>query len=173
MKTQKILRNLLIALVIAALVSICYSIITLSKNYKVYAETESNNIIIGEAEEDAQEITPYSLGASLSLSINSGDGKVWATVKNDYTIFPGTISVIVQLYCSDTYAESYTQMTLVCANSIGDLDMGKTISTEASTGGAEKFWLARMRYKIDKASWTSKQTAACRISADGEFLGYI
>lgn len=125
MKTQKILRKCLIALVIIALVSICYSIITLSQNYKVNAKAESNNIITGEAEEDAQEITPYSLGASLSLSINSGDGKVWATVKNDYTIFPGTISVIVQLYSSDTYAESYTQMTLVCANSIVDLDMEK------------------------------------------------
>ncbi len=118
-------------------------------------------------------MSPYGLATSLSLSINSGNGKVWATVKNDLTVFSSTVIVIVQLYSSDSYAESYTQMELVCMNSIADLNIGKTITTEAETGGVEKFWLARMRYKVDNGSWSSRQTGACRISASGEFLGFI
>lgn len=50
-------------------------------------------------------MSPYGLATSLSLSINSGNGKVWATVKNDLTVFSSTVIVIVQLYSSDSYAE--------------------------------------------------------------------
>ncbi|MDE7379458.1 MAG: hypothetical protein K2N14_00255 [Clostridia bacterium] len=122
------------------------------------------------AEDDAGEIQPR--WTDLSLSINGGNGKVWATVKNDFTLFFSTVTVVVFLYSSDTYAESYEDMTLVSTNEIRDLDVGKTITTEAETGGVEKFWLARMRYNINSGGWESRQTAACRISGTGEFLGY-
>lgn len=69
--------------------------------------------------------------------------------------------------------EIVLKVTKISLKMIADLDIGKTISTEAETGGVEKFWLARMRYKIDSNSWSSRQTGACRISASGEFLGYI
>lgn len=173
MKITKTLKTLILILTVMTIVSCCFCIFAVNQTYKVYAETEDNNIALAEENGEAYEVTPFTLSASLSLSINGGNGKVWATVKNDYTLFPGTISVIVQLYSSDTYTESYNDMTLVSANSIGDLNMGKTITTESETGGVEKFWMARMRYKIDKNSWTSKHTAACRISANGDFLGYI
>lgn len=173
MKAVNALKKSIFALVVVTVVSLICSVVCLSQNYKVYADAASESIIEAAEEGDATEVTPYALAASLSLSINGGDGKVWATVKNDYTVFPGTIGVIVQLYSSDYYAESYKEMTLVSANATVDLDMGKTISVEVSTGGVEKFWLARMRYQIDKSSWNSRQTVACRISADGEFLGYI
>ena len=132
------------------------------------AETE------GAVSVQAESASPR-LFAHLTLSISGGDGRgnIYATVKNEFTLFPSTVVVIVQLYSSDTYAESYEQMTLVSANSTSDLDMGNTITTEASTGGVEKFWLARMRYKIDNGSWEYRQTAACRISGSGEFLGYV
>lgn len=64
-------------------------------------------------------------------------------------------------------------MTLASYNETGDLDMGKTITTEASTGGVEKYWLAKMRYKINNDEWKSKDTGVCRISGSGEFLGYM
>lgn len=124
------------------------------------------------AEEGDEGINPR-LFTSLSLAINCGDGKVWATVKNDFTLFPSTVIVIVMLYSSDTYAESFEYMDYVCANVSNDLDMGNTLTVESPTGGEEKFWLARMRYKINNDDWESKQTTACRISADGEFLGYV
>ncbi len=173
-KLSRLLTYLTVVLVCALIVVSTFAVISVNKVFKAYAETEQT--ISNEDPElkgqDGQAGT-YGLGTSLSLSINGGNGKVWATVKNDFTFLPSTVIVIVQLYSSDTYAESYTEMELVCMNSIGDLDIGQTITTEAETGGVEKFWLARMRYKIDGDIWQSRQTGACRLSATGEFLGYI
>lgn len=163
-----ILKITIVVLSLVAFVFMLLSIFSINEIYKAYAETE-NEVMLEEEQEDEYKISPLALTASLSLSINCGDGKVWATVKNDYTIFPGTVIVIVQLYYSDYYAESYKDMILASVNTIADLNMGSTISTEASTDGVEKFWLARMRYKIDSNSWSSRQTGAIRVSAEGEF----
>lgn len=174
MKLSKLIKFTTALLVVALIVVMTLSIMSLKNVYKAYAETEQAvREEDPELKNESNSVSPYGLTTSLSLSINSGNGKVWATVKNDLTVFSSTVIVIVQLYSSDTYAESYTQMELVCMNSIADLDMGKTISTEAETGGVEKFWLARMRFKIDGGSWSSRQTGACRISASGDFLGFI
>lgn len=110
---------------------------------------------------------------SLSLSINGGDGKVWATAKNDFTLFPATVIVIVELYSSYEYYESYEKMTLITANTSMDLNFNKTLVAEASTNGEQRYWQARMRYKADNRDWKSEHTATCKIGASGEFLGYI
>ncbi len=174
MRINKLLKGATVLLLCAMVVVMILSIMSLNNVYEAYAETEQTvRAEDPELENESSQISPHGLTTSLSLSINSGNGKVWATVKNDLTVFNSTVIVIVQLYSSNTYAESYTEMELVCMNSIADLDMGQTISTEAETGGVEKFWLARMRFKIDGSSWSSRQTGACRISGSGEFLGYI
>ncbi|MDE5789181.1 MAG: hypothetical protein K2H78_02065 [Clostridia bacterium] len=116
-------------------------------------------------------VSTYEL-ADLSLSINGGDGKVWATVRNDFAWFAPKVVVIVLLYSSDTYCESYLDMRMESSNEIADLNMGKTITTEAPTGGVEKYWIARMRYKINNGEWKSKDTGVCRLGPSGEFLGY-
>ena len=118
-------------------------------------------------------VEPYGLYVVLSISIDCGNGKVWTTVKNDFTLFPATVNVVVELYSSTTYTDNYQNMTLESINSITDLNMGKTIRTEASTGGTEKYWLGRMRYKKDNSAWKTDDTGVCRISANGEFLGFI
>lgn len=170
MKKTTIFRNIMLA-VLVTLLFVFITGLTSFKQYSAYADSyTAESELTGEGE---QTNPSERLFTSLSVSINCGDGKVWATVKNDFTLFPSTVIVVVQLYSSDTYAESYEDMTLVSANSISDLNMGDTITTEASTGGVEKFWLARMRYKINNDNWDSRQTAACRISASGEFLGYV
>ena len=110
---------------------------------------------------------------SLSLSLNGGESKVWATVKNDLTIFPSDVYVIVELYASSTYQEYYTNMELVSTNYTVDLNMGETIKAEANTGGAQKYWHARMRYKVDNGSWKEETTGTMKYSADGTFLGLI
>lgn len=139
----------------------------------VYAAPQDYAVESGEVEEaDEEEASTYEL-ANLSLSINCGDGKVWATVKNDFAWFSPTVVVVVLLYSSDTYTESYNDMLLISYNETGDLNMGKTITTEAETGGVEKYWIARTRYKINKDEWKSMNTGVCRISGSGEFLGYI
>lgn len=132
-------------------------------------ETENviDNITIDES------ISTKGLFTSLSLSINGGDSKIWTTVKNDVTVFPATVYVIVELYCSLEYQENYENMTLVAINSTMDLNMGKTIVAEAPTEGVQQYWKGRMRYKIDNKAWEVRDTGTVLYSATGEPLGIL
>ena len=77
----------------------------------------------------------YGIYTSLSISLSGGDGILRTTVRNDLTIFPSTVYVVLQLYSSTSYCESYHEMVLEGEAVIADLDMGNSISVEASTGG--------------------------------------
>ncbi len=142
-------------------------------SYEAFAQSDTQNDVTANDIEDNGEASPYGLFTSLSLSINGGNSKIWATVKNDFTLFPSTVTVIVELYSSNTYYESHTDMELVSINSIEDLNMGKSIVAECSTGGVQKYWQARMRYKIDNGGWQSRTTGTMLYSADGTYLGLL
>ncbi len=168
-------KNLKLAIIAVIFITVLTSsFIGIINSHKVYAATAENELINYDTNiEELNDVEPYGVFTSLSISINGGNGKVWATVKNDFTLFPATVIVVVMLYSSESYTESYESMDLVSTNTTNDLNMGKTVSTEASTGGVAKYWIARMRYKIDSKSWASKATEVCKIGADGEFLGYV
>ncbi|MDE7076386.1 MAG: hypothetical protein K2O62_03600 [Clostridia bacterium] len=168
MKTGKI-KGLICAL-LCWLLLLCATLICLNANGVYAAPQDYAAESVGEEVEE--EATPYAL-ANLSLSINGGDGKVWATVRNDLAWFAPKVTVIVFLYSSDTYTESYLDMNMESSNEIADLNMGKTITAEAPTGGVEKYWLARTRYKINNGDWKIKDTGVCRLGPSGEFLGYV
>lgn len=121
--------------------------------------------------ETEEEISTRGVFTSLSLSIDGGDGKVWTTVKNDLTVFPSTVRVIVELYCSDEYQEKYENMTLVQRKSSEDLNMGKTITVEGATGGKQKYWQGRARYKVDNKAWKELNTGTGLFDANGKFIG--
>ncbi len=133
------------------------------------AETETAEQIAQKADSEIEPI----LWTSLSLAIDGGDGKVWATVKNEFTLFPSTVWVILELYSSDTYQESHLNMTLVGRESTLDLDMGHTLTITASTGGVQKYWQGRMRYKIDNDEWKEGNTGTLLYDADGNFLNIV
>ena len=136
------------------------------------ADTNSEPVQVDETEA-GEEVNTKGIYTSLSISLNGGDGKVWTTVRNDVTLFPSTVFVIVQLYSSYTYCEDYRDMTLVTATSTTDLNMGESIVAEASTGGEQKYWLGRMRYKVDNKDWEERTVGVGLYSAEGEFLGIL
>ena len=119
----------------------------------------------------SREVSSRGLYTSMSLLLNGGNGKVWVTGKNDITIFPSTVMVIVELYASDIYYASYTDMQLVSRNTIADLNMGETLVAEASTGGVQKYWYGYMKYKVDDRAWEEMNTGTFIYSADGTYLG--
>ena len=45
---------------------------------------------------------------SLTLSTGGGNGSVWASVKNNFTLFPSVIIVYLELYSSYEYTEAIT-----------------------------------------------------------------
>lgn len=120
--------------------------------------------------ENVEEVDTRGIYTSLSLSMDGGSGCVWATAKNDLTIFPSTVRVTVELYCSDVYYASYENMTLAASNSISDLNMGESITVNCSTGGKQKYWQGRMVYKIDNKAPESKVTMIMIFDANGNFI---
>lgn len=162
-----------LCLITLCLLAIITVLITFNFIHSTDAKAVTQDNYNGDTTEgENDEAEPYGVLVSLSISINGGNGKVWTKVKNDFTLFPAKIIVILELYSSTDYTDNYESMTLEAVNSINDLNIGKTITTEASTGGVEKYWMGRMRYKVDSKSWKTKATGVCRISASGEFLGY-
>lgn len=120
---------------------------------------------------EAQESEPQPrLWTVLSLSIGGGNGTVYATAKNDFTLFMSTVPVTVELYSSSTYTTDYTQMTLEAVVSTNDLDMNTSITATAETGGVTKYWLGRMLYKIDSDVWQTRETGVRQFSGTGELL---
>lgn len=120
--------------------------------------------------ENVEEAETRGIYTSLSLSMDGGSGRVWATAKNDLTIFPSTVKVTVELYCSDVYYASYEKMTLAAQNSIDDLNMGESITVNCSTGGKQKYWQGRMVYKIDNKFPETKITQTMIFDANGNFI---
>lgn len=133
-------------------------------------QAKAETIVLNEYTEDLSNASTRGIYTALSLSINGGNSRIWATVKNDLTLFPSTVFVIVELYSSETYCESYLDMELVSRNSTTDLNMGDTIVAEGMTGGVQKYWQARMRYKRDNDAWKEGNTGTLLYSADGTFL---
>lgn len=120
--------------------------------------------------ENVEGVETRGIYTSLSLSMDGGSGRVWATAKNEVTIFPSTVRVTVELYCSDVYYASYENMTLAASNSISDLNMGESITVNCSTGGKQKYWQGRMVYKIDNKAPESKVTMVMIFDANGNFI---
>ena len=165
---KKTKRLIIFSLIAYTLVS--SALFSLKTTYKASAD-----VVQGNTYEDGsiyldEDIETRGLFTSLSLTINGGEGKVWTTVKNDVTLFPATVQVILELYRSDTYQEKYENMTLVERKSIKDLNMGKTLTVEGSTDGKEMYWLGRMRYKIDNKSWATRETGTMRYDSNGNFV---
>ena len=112
------------------------------------------------------------LVTNLSLSINGGNGIVWAKVKNNFTLFPSVIVVYLELYSSYEYTEDYTEMTCVKRVMIADLNQGETLETSAPTNGEQKYWCARMRFKFDQREWEERTTGTYLCDSDGNIISY-
>lgn len=120
--------------------------------------------------ENSGNATPYGIYTRITLSLDGGNGEMWATAKNKLTIFPATVKVVVELYSSYTYQESYTNMTLVCKNNIDDLDMNSSIEARSSTNGEQKYWKARVYYKVDSNDWQELVTDTGLFDANGVYV---
>lgn len=112
---------------------------------------------------------PQRLFANVALSLNGGNGYVWVTAKTHSNLF-SHIRVTVELYCSDTYCQSYMQMKFVGKNTIEHLGLGKSIEYKASTNGKEMYWMGRLVCQIDNNEPETRCTPLCLYSANGDFL---
>lgn len=138
---------------------------TLTVSFAKADENEENSAAIIDNNDNA--VTPYGLFTSLTLTIDGSNGYVWATAENTFTLFPASVAVVVEIYSSDTYQDSHSNMVLENKQYINDLDMGKKITAKASTNGIQRYWKGRMYYKIDNKDWQEKVTKTWLCDADG------
>ena len=119
-------------------------------------------------EED--EAVPYGVYTDISVSIGVKDGNVVAKAKNKFTLGTSKVQVYVELYSSTTYQDSCDNMTFAGSNYIDDLNIYKSIEILSSTNGEQKYWRAKVRYKLDNKEWQSLETRTILVSADGKIL---
>ncbi len=158
-------------LLIGIILGIVLSMLLINNAFFVKADTNYNERSIINNDNMNEGSVTRGIYTALSISIDGGDGAVWATVRNDLTIFPSTVIVYVELYSSTNYCESYKDMHLEVMNSTGDLNMGQSISARASINGVEKYWQGRMRYKVDSGSWKEEITGTVHFDANGNYIG--
>ena len=158
MKTKKMLQVLTLSL--AIMLSLLTFCATTSVAEELPHERELETVSLNQVE-------PLGIYTSLSLNINGDGQQVWATVKNNVSIFLSTVRVHIYLYSSLTNQESYQNMTLESSNYIADLDTGKTLTTYAPINGVKRYWQARIYYKVDNNDWKEKLTSVWLIDVDG------
>ena len=110
---------------------------------------------------------PYGVFTKIDLDLGSIGTEVFAEAQNTFTLGKSTVSVYVFIYSSPTYQESYKDMTLENQKYIYDLDMGKSVRTSAPINGVQRFWRARMMYKLDNKDWVSKETVSLLVDVNG------
>lgn len=113
---------------------------------------------------------PLGLYTKISLSLGVSGTNVWAKAHNDFTLGMSTIQVYVELYSSLTYQDSCANMTLESKNYIGDLNINATLETTAPIDGVQRYWRARVNYKLDKKDWVSKETETCLYDINGNLI---
>ena len=167
---MKTLKNKMAFVLFAALIAgfAIPLLIGVTEPDEVRAESIETNIVYDVSVQT--NIQERGLFANLSVSLNGGTATVTAIARNDFTLFPSTIQVRIELYSSDTYQNRCSSMTLVSSNSTADLNIFETVEASASTGGVQKYWRGRMEYKFDNNDWVSQETPTALYSADGEFI---
>ena len=114
---------------------LCSALIALSATVALLPSLGNKAADVPVEEPYTVEAEERGLFTKLELSIEGGGGYVRAKVRNVFTLFPSTIVVHLELYCSDTYTEDYTEMNMKSAAFTPDLDQGNSIDVSARTYG--------------------------------------
>ena len=147
--------KILICLIVIAILTGCVALSSMGATANAATATPS------------PDVDPLGLVTRISIHLGTTDVEVWAEAHNDFTLGMSTVEVYVYLYSSLTYQESYTGMTLESENYINDLDINKSLRASAPINGVQRYWKARVQYKLDNKDWVSKETVAVLIDADG------
>ncbi|MBD5087015.1 MAG: hypothetical protein HDT32_06660 [Clostridiales bacterium] len=122
-------------------------------------------------DDSSNEAQPYGLVTNISLSLGANSEVVWAKAHNDFTLGMSTVQVYVYLYSSLEYQDDYNQMTLENSAYIYDLDIHKSLEVSAPINGVQKYWKARVEFKLDNKDWNSKETKTYLIDTNGKVVG--
>lgn len=109
---------------------------------------------------------------NISASLTTTSERVVAHAQNNFTLFPTTVHVYIELYSSTLYASSYRGMELTNSNYIIDLDMGESIAVSAPINGQQRFWQARAYYQEGNGAWKEVLSDIFLIDTNGNVVPY-
>lgn len=133
----------------------------------VFITINNSGIVHAQTTEIEDEVSTRGIYTKLSLSFNSSNGIISATVRNEFTLGYSTIVVIVEIYSSYEIFDSIEDMTLESRNTIADLNIYESISTSCPVGGEQKYWCAVMKYKQDSKDWVTQTTSLILLDKNG------
>lgn len=99
---------------------------------------------------------------------NDYEGYVTATARNDFTLGYSIIQVVVEIYSSYEFKESYLLMNREARIATSDLDIYQELTVTCPTGGEIKYWCAVMKFKQDQKDWTTKCTPMVLLDGNGQ-----
>ncbi len=121
---------------------------------------------VAEVESDAPETRGILTKLTLTLT-NDYEGYVTATARNDFTLGYSIIQVVVEIYSSYEFKESYLLMNREARIATSDLDIYQELTVTCPTGGEIKYWCAVMKFKQDQKDWTTKCTPMVLLDGNG------
>ncbi|MDE7215772.1 MAG: hypothetical protein K2O08_03090 [Clostridia bacterium] len=153
---KKVLLTILLALSILMLCFACCFI--------------NDNTANAETNEELNYNQTRGLVTRISIDIGSYGDSIWARACNDFTLGFSTIQVYVYLYSSPTFQYTYRNMKLEAIDYIADLNIGKKLEVTAPIDGVERYWRARVKYRMDNKDWVEEETQSYLVNADGMLL---
>lgn len=145
-------------------VIMCIALLTITP---ITGYAEENSIVAEDYASNENIAEPYALFVDVVVAIDGGNGEVWSAAQTKSAIFATTIKVVLELYSSDTYQDSYLNMTLEKRVSVDNLKKGEIIKAVMPTNGVQKYWRGRMYYKADSADWKYGETPTVLYDANG------
>lgn len=130
----------------------------------------SNSANAAVKDDSSNEAQPLGLMTNISLSLGANSEKVWARAHNDFTLGISTVQVFVYLYSSLEYQDDYKQMTLEASDYIKDLNINKSLEVSSPINGVQKYWKARVEFKLDNKDWNNKETKTYQIDINGNVV---
>ena len=136
-------------------------------NYGV-AEAEENSIEVTTFNSvEVASVKPYGIYTNISIQLSADSEYVWATAKNEFTLFPATIPARVRLYSSTYYTEDFSLMTLEAESSTSDLNMGESLIAKSYFKGRKFYWKAEVYYQMDATAPKTLTTQVYYIDENG------
>lgn len=107
----------------------------------------------------AESVSPYLL-TTLSASIKLNGNYVVGVAKNEFTLFPSTVHVLVELFYSQARPSSLDDMEFITSASTPDLDMGDELTCKAEMKVG--YWYCRVTSRNASSTYV-----LVSISSDG------
>lgn len=158
-KTAK--RSLAIKAVVAIMLTVIVAV-AFTGTVSTYAEDASYN-----------EVSSRGIFAKIQVSIYVENSRVIAKVENVFTLGSSIIPTYVELYTSTDLCSFVHDMTLVSRKYDSDLDMGESMTVDATGRGEQKYWVALARYKVDNSNWEEIYTRYIIVDADGNYVATV